>query len=250
MNAQRPARSLPPPGLCKGLGLCALAGLAGCSLFSQPATKPIIEDHAQNQLNTFAIQSSRRMMIVKSNINHQGDKGVKALDDDGLLKDKAVVLCAEAAPDVTDDILSSLSAAASGAGPSAGDAKAAQLGVSLAQALATTGQILFKRTQSLQLYRDSAYHLCQAKINGFIDNDQFRERLDHAQAQAAALLQLELPLMYAAQAAGAGSGGTAPKAKPTVTIDKDGKVTFSSDAMSVTVDRPTLPPLPAASAPK
>jgi len=185
--------------------LAALSGfvltcLSACSAFTPPIAKPIIEDHAQNQINTFAVMPSRRMVIVKSNVNHQGDAVPAASLKDGLLTDRAVVLCAEASPDVSDDIASSLAAAATAKGPSAGDAKAAEVGASIAHALATTGQSLFKRTQALQLYRDMAYHLCQAKINGFLSDEEFREKLARAEFIATDVMKFEIPWLYISQA--------------------------------------------------
>lgn len=178
---------------------CVMACLSACSVFTPPIAKPIIEDHAQKQINTFAVMPSRRMVIVKSNVNLQGDAVPAANLKDGLLTDRAIVLCAEASPDVSDDIASSLAAAVNAKGPSAGDAKAAEAGASIAQALATTGQSLFKRTQALQLYRDMAYHLCQAKINGFLSDDQFLQKLDRAESVAMDVMKFEIPWLYISQ---------------------------------------------------
>jgi hypothetical protein len=182
----------------------ALATLGACSAFTPPIAKPIIEDHAQKQINTFAVMPSRRMVIVKSNVNQQGDAmPATGLTDTGLLPDRAVMLCAEASPDVSDDIAASVAAAAAAKGPvPAGGASAPELGASFAQVLATTGQALFKRTQALQLYRDIGYHLCQAKMNGFIDDKQFGEKLAHAEATASSVMQYEIPWLYLSQTLG------------------------------------------------
>lgn len=222
--------------------------LTGCSLFTPPIAKPIIEDHAQNQVNTFAIQPSRRMLIVKNSVNHQRDFPSEKLEN-GLLPDKAILICAEASPDVSDDILASLAAAASAKGPSAGEAKAAEAGASLAQALATTGQSLFKRSQALQLYRDAAYHLCQAKLNGFLKDEEFNNRLDIALKNAVQLLQLEIPWLYASQAVASVNAGDAKEdVKRNITVDKDGKITIKAVGLDATLE-PPKPPRPGADNP-
>lgn len=171
---------------------------AACSTLTPPIARPIIEDHAQNQVNAFAIQPSRRMLLVKSNVNRQNDVPVTALKD-GLLPDRAILMCAEASPDVTDDILASLALAASGKGPSDKGSTTMEANASLAHALATSGQVIFKRSQALQFYRDIAYHLCQAKANGFIKDEEFDARLSSAQENAVQLLAIEVPWLYLAQ---------------------------------------------------
>jgi hypothetical protein len=217
----------------------ALIMLGGCSVFTPPAAKPIIEDHAQKQINTFAVMPSRRMVIVKSNVNQQGDLAPpSALTKDGLLKDKAVVLCAEASPDVSDDIAASLAAAASGKGPSAGEAKAAEAGISFAQALATTGQSLFKRTQALQLYRDTAYHLCQAQINGFIKDEEFLLRLVEAEKTAKELLKIEIPWLYLSQILNESQKEAIKSAVQQSITVADGKITIDNGKDKVVVAIP------------
>jgi hypothetical protein len=154
------------------------------------------------------------------------------------------MICAEASPDVSDDILASLAAAASAKGPSAGEAKAAEAGASLAQALATTGQSLFKRSQALQLYRDAAYHLCQAKLNGFLKDEEFNSRLDTALANAVTLLRLEIPWLYASQAVASVNAGEAKEEiKRNITVSKDGKITIKAAGIDTDIE-PPKPPSP------
>lgn len=223
------------------LALAALASLAGCSAFTPPIAKPIIEDHAQKQVNTFAVMPSRRMVIVKSNVNHQGDAiPASALTKTGLLPDRAVMLCAEASPDVSDDIAASVAAAAAAKGPApASGAASPELGASFAQALATTGQALFKRTQALQLYRDIAYHLCQAKMNGFIDDQQFHDKLAQAEQTASGVLRDEIPWLYLSQTLGDTQRDAINAAlKQNITIGPDGSITVDQGGHKVVVPIP------------
>ena len=224
------------------LAFAALAALGGCSAFTPPIAKPIIEDHAQKQVNTFAVMPSRRMVIVKSNVNQQGDAmpASELAKNNGLLPDRAIMLCAEASPDVSDDIAASVAAAAAAKGPvPAGGASAPELGASFAQALATTGQALFKRTQALQLYRDIAYHLCQAKMNGFIDDKQFDVKLAQAEQTASSLLRDEVPWLYLSQTLGDTQRDAIKAAlKQNITVGPDGSITVDQGGNKVVVPMP------------
>jgi hypothetical protein len=224
------------------LAVAALATLGACSAFTPPIAKPIIEDHAQKQINTFAVMPSRRMVIVKSNVNHQGEAASGAELEKGLLPDRAVVLCAEASPDVSDDIAASVAAAAAAKAPAAsGEAKPAELGASFAQALATTGQALFKRTQALQLYRDIAYHLCQAKMNGFLNDEQFRDKLAHAEQTATSVMQYEIPWLYLSQTLGDAQRESIKAAlKQNITVGPD-SITLDNGGSKTVVPIPGRP---------
>ena len=144
-------------------------GLTGCAFLTPPYEQPIIEQHAQGRINTFGVIPSRRMMIVKS-------------DGPGT----PILICAEAPADVTDNLASTLAASLS-ASTKAGDAAA---GVS--KTLETVGQNLFKRSQGVQLFRDRAYHLCQARMNNFISNEQYQAGMNDAFEKTIGLIEKEL----------------------------------------------------------
>lgn len=152
--------------------------LAGCTSLTPPMERPIIEDHSHDgRITTFATIPSRRMVVLTE---HEKNSG-------------RIVLCAEPSADVSDNIASSLAAAMTAKGPSSGDKTSAELAASISKTLATTAQHLFKRTQGLQLYRDGMYNLCQARMNGIINDATFIERADALLDKATKLIEKELP---------------------------------------------------------
>lgn len=167
----------------KLIGLAAACGtLSGCAYLTRPIENPIIEQHAQNRINTFAVIPSRRMMIVKS------EPGANS-------EEKLMLVCAEASADVTDNLASTLAASLAVSGPSAGDKKAADASAAVSSTMNTYARFLFKRTQGIQLYRDRSYHLCQARMNGFITNEQYFESMNAAFKDVIPLIKEELPML-------------------------------------------------------
>lgn len=149
------------------------AWLSGCTYLTPPFEHPIIEQHAQNRINTFGVVPSRRMMIVKS-------------DDAGGGAERKVTICAEAPADVTDNLASSFAASVAASG------KGVDASAGFEKTLQTFGQFLFKRTQGIQLFRDRSYYLCQARMNGFITDAEYKQGLDDAFRAVVPLIEKEL----------------------------------------------------------
>lgn len=201
--------------MLKPLAIClAAATLGGCAYLSPPAENPIIEQHAKNRVNTFAVVPARRMMIVKSD----------GKDDAG----NSMTICAEAPADVTDNIASTFAASL------AASAKGAEASAGITRTLETFGQILFKRTQGVQLFRDRSFYLCQARMNGFITDAQYLEQLNLAFEKVLPLVEREVittaPQAPAMSPAVAQARATlipidASTPNTSVVVDKDGKVT-------------------------
>jgi len=167
--------------------------LAGCGIFTSPMERPIIEDHAKSkEITTFATIPSRRMVII----NPEHIKDGKETN--------SVFVCAEPSPDVSDNLASSLAATLTGKGFLGGNASS-EASVNISKALATTAQFLFKRTQGVQLYRDGMYNLCQARMNGIIDNDAFILKADALLKVSVELVKQEIPNLYPVQQAAAGN---------------------------------------------
>ena len=195
------------------LALSVFPLIAGCAYLSPPAENPIIEQHARERINTFAVVPARRMMIVKS------DK----YDD----KNSDITICAEAPSDVTDNIASTFAASLAAAAKTGGEVSAG-----MTRTLETFGQLLFKRSQGIQLFRDRSFYLCQARMNGFITKDQYQERLDKAFSEVIPLIEKEINTnAFANPAAQAASQArvqpTSLNSKTTrssVQIGKDGEI--------------------------
>ena len=192
------------------LSITAVA-VSGCSSLTPPMEKPIIEDHSHDgRVTTLATIPSRRVVVITE---HEKDSG-------------NIILCAEPPADVSDNIASSLAAAVTAKGPASGDKTAGELATSISKTLQSTAQHLFKRTQGLQLYRDGMYNLCQARMNGIIDNKTFQESADKLLDTAAVLIQAEIPHLSKTQpsnvagpsAQGASAGTTDQGTTTTATV--------------------------------
>jgi hypothetical protein len=135
--------------------------ISGCAYLSPPAENPIIEQHARNRINTFAVVPARRVVLIKAE---------RANDDNSPL-----VVCGEAPADVTDNIASTFAASLA-----ASAAKGNDISAGISRSLETFGQLLFKRSQGLQLFRDQSYYLCQARMNNFITDAEYKTELKAA----------------------------------------------------------------------
>jgi hypothetical protein len=171
------------------ISLVAGCGLTGCAYFTPPLEHPSFEQHAQGRINTFGVIPSRRMMIVKS-----GDPLVQSGDPEEQ-KEKRILICAEAPADVTDNLASTFAASLAASG------KGVDVGGSLTKTIETFGRALFKRSQGIQLFRDRSYYLCQARMNGFITDEEYKTSLNEAFEKVIPLIEKELSQVQAFQPA-------------------------------------------------
>jgi hypothetical protein len=157
-------------------------GLSGCALFTAPMNNPTYEKHASprdGHVTTYSMIPSRRMVIVANDSTKSKQDGDRP------------VICAEASADVTDNLISTLGASLSASGPVSKSTGEVSAGVS--QALATTAQFLYKRTQGVQLYRDGMYHLCQARMNRYLNDDEYKEKSKILLEASVTLIEHEIP---------------------------------------------------------
>lgn len=167
--------------------------LAGCSVFTPPKEKPVIEDKVGDRMGTIATTAERRVVLVDLKKDH---------------------FCAEAAPDVAESLNSSIRIAAEYASKAAsGPERSAN--AEIARTLSTSISTLFSRTQGVQLFRDGTYALCQARLNGAMPDAAFQKRFDDLLNHAVALIKEEIPQVAAriAQNAIAQSQAAAADAK-------------------------------------
>jgi|LGVF01.1.fsa_nt_gb hypothetical protein len=182
--------------------------VGGCAAFTPPMEMPIIEDHSHDgRITTFTTIPSRRMVVVTEHNKGTGE----------------IIVCAEPPADVSDNIASSLAAAMTAKGPTSGDKSAADIAASISRTLATTAQHLFKRSQGLQLYRDGMYNLCQARMNGIIDNKTYQEAAAKLLDTAAKLIQAEIPHLANTQP----TNVAGPEPLPTEASTTDGNTSTS-----------------------
>jgi hypothetical protein len=164
------------------IGMISL--LSGCRTFTPPMEWPVFEQHAQKRVNAFSAIPSRRMVLVK-----RGDSSDRDTDK--------ILICGEASADVTDNLTSTLAASLSASGGAS--AEKASASAAFSKALETSAQFLFRRTQGIQLYRDGMYYLCQARMNRFIDDSEYKDRAAKLLQLVVPMIENEIPLMQGSQ---------------------------------------------------
>jgi hypothetical protein len=109
--------------------------------------------------------------------------------------------CPEPPPDVSQSVSAAVTAAinanvsAPGAllGPASTTGTAtAGVGANYGEALATAVAPLIQRTQGLQFYRDQAFYICAAYLNGVLDSATYLAELDQSAELAAQVIMLEI----------------------------------------------------------
>jgi hypothetical protein len=180
------------------LCLLTIFTLSCSSLNKSEPENPIIPDNTRG-LTTYAINPSRRLVIVKPLPPDINDPEVKKMALAGNDKFLPKLICGEPPPDVSDNIASALSAALS-AKVEFAEKGLAGLAGNYATILNTTAVLLFKRTQGLQLYRDGMYHLCLAVMNGFVTEDQYLETANYLLNESIVLIKEEIPFIKAIEA--------------------------------------------------
>lgn len=137
--------------MIRAIVLClSVALVQGCSAFTPPKLKPVIEDriseHDEKTVGVLATTPERRIVLVKM---------------------PEQLFCAEPSPDAADNVSHAISAALEAS--TTGKLSEAQIGV--AQKVATSVRQLFQRSQGIQLYRDGNFMLCNSYLNGVIKDE-------------------------------------------------------------------------------
>jgi len=122
--------------------------LSGCSIFTPPREQPLlVKNFGANpkQASNFAMAATdaNRRLAILDVVNGQ--------------------ICVEPPPEAANTISEALTALLEADVQSKG-----QLGASLSQTISQNISQLYRRTQTVQLYRDAVFALCQSAINGTI----------------------------------------------------------------------------------
>lgn len=152
---------------------------AGCSFLTPPKEKPMLQDTMNNRIRTLATTPERRVVLADLGKEH---------------------ICAEPSADVAESLTSSLRALAAASVEKPANNDSARLSGEVAKQFATSLNVLFSRSQGVQLFRDGSYALCQASMNGDIKRNDFIERFDNLLNASAKLIELELPAISERQA--------------------------------------------------
>lgn len=117
--------------------------------------------------------------------------------------------CAEPSPDAVDNLSATLSAALST------DTKSVGAAANIAASMASYAKQLLYRSQGLQLYRDGMFALCNAHLNGLIDQASFLKVQDDLLKTADKLITAEIPVLKDIKADAGGS--PTPATPPVIT---------------------------------
>ena len=157
--------------------------LLGCGVgpFVPPKANPIIEDQVGSNSDVFTLGTTadRRLVLVSNRKDGNGNQIDKGL------------FCAESSPDSIESISSNLGAfVEDNSTEASGDTSQAR--AQFATALATSAALGTYRSQGLQLFRDSAFMLCQARMNGYITEGQYLSQIVAARQAAYQLILVEI----------------------------------------------------------
>lgn len=158
----------------------------GCSFLTPPKEKPVIQDYVGTSIigekttHVFSLTPERRTVIViPSKIKSQ---------ETGKIE-KTVKFCAEPPPDVAESLADTFRfiAEAQLKKPDIG------AGVEFYRAFTSTAMKLFYRSQGIQLFRDGMYNICQAYMNGVIEEQEYVEIYNDLVEKTRELIALEIP---------------------------------------------------------
>jgi hypothetical protein len=184
------------------ISILLLAALSGCAMFTSPKEQPVIEDHVQNwfgveKVGVLSTTAERREVIFK----FPGNK-----------------FCAEPPPDVAESLTSSLRVLAEGTAKDKTNIDATAR-IEVAKTLATAVQSLFRRSQGSQLFRDGSFNLCQAYLNGTINEGEYVKLYEELLKTSKDLVIAELPYMQAVKAESGTTTVHAPAGQPQQVAD-------------------------------
>ncbi len=181
------------------VGLSTLLSACGLQVFTEPTSNPLIEEKLAS-LDLVATTASRRMAYVRrekvENEPSAADnaaiadvrRALLAVGDEhgdssqepnpnvahvGRYGGKIGEFCAEPSPDAVENVAAAFGAALEAAREEADGSKASISG-QFSRQLATAVAAMFRRTQGIQFYRDGAFFLCQAMMNGYMDAYEYR----------------------------------------------------------------------------
>ena len=154
------------------IGVFAVVSLAGCTWLTAPKEQPVQQDYAgsffgDKRTNVFSMTPERRTVIVV--LDHR----LPAKPTDQV----EARFWAEPAPDAAENLASTFKAAFEASiKPPAGQGPEATVAAAAARGFASQISQLFKRSQGIQLFRDGVYTLCQAYLNGIIDDKYYQQQ--------------------------------------------------------------------------
>ncbi len=154
---------------------CAcVVSLSGCGNWDA-----VHMDHNFSNNNSVTIDIKSRAIISNdANVEKTYTKDGKTYKETG----KLTRVCAEPSPDAMTAYAAQLSAKKEGAD---------NLGLGLTGSYQGSAAFVGMRTQTIQLLRDQLYRLCEANMNGWIDQDKYEMLVTRNQRNTIALMAIE-----------------------------------------------------------
>lgn len=220
------------------LATMAMLGLTACGLqpFTEPASNPVIEEEI-GSVQVIATTAPRRLAYIRkqavqvskptptdlataktvagssAQTTQAGTAQAAEVDRTaephpsiihlGRFGGGAGEFCAEPSPDAIEAVAAAFGAAIEASNQAQAGVNQ-ELAARFAREVATSTASMFRRSQGVQLYRDGAFFLCQAMMNGYIDAYEYRQALKYLRYDAVFLIEKELATDYWK------SGGTLP----------------------------------------
>jgi hypothetical protein len=161
---------------------------SGCAIFTPPKEKPVQQDYigpvfGTKTINVFSLTPERRIVIVAPPKQEEGN-GISLDKNIGI---EVFQFCAEPPPDVAESLVDTLRIFAKG------EIKNVEAQAELSRLFASSAINLFVRSQGVQLFRDGAFNLCQAYINGVINKKKYWENYQLLLANSTDLISKEIP---------------------------------------------------------
>lgn len=148
--------------------------LSGCSIFTEPMKKPVIEDkvgiNGHEKVGTLSLTPERRTVVV----NLENSR-----------------LCAEAPTEVGLNLSDLLNATAKGDIAGKGN-----LALGLLLGSSSGNSVLNKRSQAVQMFLGNSYFLCQMFMNGAIGGKDLLDAQNEALKIISPVLEKEITLLY------------------------------------------------------
>ena len=149
---------------------------SGCSLFTRPLEKPVIEEKLNSSIfsdadvGTLSLTPERRIVLV----NFANKR-----------------FCAEAPTEIGIDLSSLINATANVKTP-----EGIKAGIEAINAATSSNSILNKRTQGMQLFLANAYFLCQMYMNNAIEAEELIRLQLETLNSIGPLIENEIQFMY------------------------------------------------------
>jgi len=165
--------------------IAVLVSGCGTPVFSERKANPVIKSKI-GSLDLAANTSARRNVYIRTADTAAASERSNRLGMAGIVGGRKGEMCAEPPPEAIEALVATFAARAEVSGTS-GKSFEAGLERGLSTSIAST----FKRSQGIQFYRDAAFTICTAMLNGYIKPGEYTEQLWRARDAAKEVMLAE-----------------------------------------------------------